>query len=271
MPKKIYAMNFVQADRFTGDGMPIVSTADVSAKTGFAPGNPATAQIGFQNAAGSSTGQMEGNTVGAYLNTNDLVTSVTDQTLMITPEYRWILPPWMDLSAPYPYTDSSTVLYGALDLQVPTAVGGNDVYVNQGHRFMDPTGFEVTFNIGFFHNNATSPGLGLTVDKTGRVYIINNPMGVITTYCTPAVGSAVYSPTPWSGFRHFEWSITYTQFQAALHALDAANPGVLTTFDPSQFRLATTHLNAELHTLGSAATIELGWSMKNLELWTAEI
>jgi hypothetical protein len=268
VPKKQYVMNFVQADRFTGDGNPVVSTVDVSALTGFAPVNPATAQRGFQNASGHSVAQMEGGTVGAYLNSNDLAPSASDSKLMITPEYRWILPPWTDFTAPIPLSGPGLVLHEAFDLQVPKCSGGNDVFVNMGHLFTDPNGVQLTYNVAVFHNNLANPGVGISLDAPTQNYILTNPLGVVTTYCTPTAGSSFYTPTPWSGFMHFEWSCSYQQFQAALHALDAAFPGVLTTFDPAQYRLSTTHLNAEVHTLGSAATIELGWSMKNLEIWT---
>ena len=72
----------------------LLQTADLvptswnaGSKTGFVPTSPSTAQRGFLNQVGTSTAQMEGDTVGAYINSKDLPTTLTNQLMMISPEY----------------------------------------------------------------------------------------------------------------------------------------------------------------------------------------
>jgi hypothetical protein len=73
--------------------------------------------------------------------------------------------------------------------------------------------------------------------------------------------------TPWTGWRHFQWTIDQAQFVAALKYLAAKYPGKITSTDPTQYVLVQVHLNAEFHY--SPTPAELGWSMRGLNVWVS--
>src|SRR5579872_3508150 len=259
-PKGSFTMVLWQANRFQSNGQLVSTTWDAGARTGFTPALPATAQLGFQNLAGTSTAQMEGDTVGAYLNSQDLPQSTADQKMMITPQY--IFPAG---SQPMPFAHPQGSLSGSFDLQIPVAVG-SDAYVTADLLFENPSGVRVSYGIEIFHNGAGHPVEGSAIDPITGSYMLNSPLGVDTRFVTAGSDSASVTGTPWSGWRHFDWSISEAQFVSALQHLTATYPGKVTSTDPVQYVLAEVHLNAEFHTKGQPA--QLGWSMRGLTLWT---
>jgi hypothetical protein len=259
-PKGVFKMVLWQPDRFQTNGLPVPTGWDAGSRTGFTPASATISQLGFQNRAGTSTGQMEGDTVGAYLNSQDLPPSSADQKMMMTPQL--IFPSG---SQPMPFLSTQSSLHGALDLQVPTAVG-SDAYVNADLLFKGPSGVRISISTSIFHNRGVTKAAGTGYDSPSNTYMLNSPLGVDQRFITKASTSAAATGTPWSGWRHFEWSMTEAQFVSALQHLNTAFPGQVTSIDPAQYVLAEIHLNAELHTRGQAA--QLGWSMQGLKLWS---
>ncbi len=204
---------------------------------------------------------MDGDTVGAYLNSADLPGSPTDQKMMITPQYVW-----NTASQPIPFASSSSALSAAMDLQIPTATG-DSTYVTSDFLFEGPNGVRISYGVKIFSNGHSDAVVGGDYNLASNVYEMNSPLEAGQQFVTLAPGSSANTGTPWLGWRHFEWSITQAQFAAALVYLGAQNPGVVQSTDPSMYSLAEVHLNAEFHFQPAAA--ELGWSMRNWQVSVA--
>jgi hypothetical protein len=263
MPTGSFDMMVLQPDPHTSTGNLVPTSWDAGSNTGFVPTSPSTAQLGFTNQAGSSTAQMEGDTVGAYLNSRDLPTTRTNQLMMITPQYRF--PPG---ATPVPFASSTSVLNGELDLQVPMAEGG-DTYVTADLLFLDPRGTRISLGVKLFQNEILGSGvLGTLYDPSEKVYILNSPLAADQKFLTQVQGSATTTGIPWLGWRHFQWTIDQAQFAAAIKYLVATYPGKITSTDTTQYVLDEVHLNAEFHY--SPAPAELGWSMQGLKVWLSD-
>jgi hypothetical protein len=255
-PTGTFKLVLWQPDPFTTNGELVPTAWNASSQTGFAPSNPMSDQLGFQNKPGTSTAQMEGDTVGAYINSQDLPSSPV-QKMMITPQYIW-----SSGTEPVPFASSTRVLSGSLDLQVPTASG--DAYVVADLLFKDPNGVRVSYGVKLFGNGVTNPVVGCGYDAPSKSYMINSPLGIDERFVSTA-NSASDTGVAWLGWQHFEWSINQSQFTAALQYLATQFPGQIQVVDPTQYILAEVHLNAEINFQPSAA--ELGWSMRGLKIW----
>ncbi len=250
-----------QPNPYVSNGELVPTTWDAGAQTGFTPSSPlSTTQLGFQNKVGTSTAQMGGDIVGAYLNSNNLPSSPAGQKMMITPQF--IFEPGTE---PVPFASSNSSLRASMDLQIPTAVGA-DTYVVADLLFTGPNGVRVSYGVVIFHNGQTRSSVGSGYDAPSNSYMINSPLGVDQRFVAQVQGSASFTGTPWLGWQHFEWSISPAQFVAALNYLDAEFPGKVQSTDPTQYVLAQVHLNAEFHF--QPAPAELGWSMRGWTVWT---
>ena len=259
LPTGSWDLVVLQQDPFTSTGRLVPTSWNAGSKTGFVPTSPSSAQLGFRNQLGTSTAQMEGDTVGAYINSKDLPTTLSNQKMMITPEYKF-----PSGAAPVPFAHATSVLNGEMDLQVPVAVGRH-TYVNADLLFVAPNGVRVSYGIKLFQNGAKSAVLGSRYDEVDNAYMINCPLGTDTRFLTKGSTGGSSTGTPWLGWRHFQWSIDQTQFVAALDRLAAQYPAAVKTTDPTQYVFAGVHLNAEFHYSPDPA--ELGWSMRGLKLW----
>jgi hypothetical protein len=263
MPMGTFDLLVEQPDPLTSSGNLVHTLWDAGAKTGFVPGSPSTAQLGFLDVVGATTAQMEGGTVGAYLNSKDLPTKLTSQKMMIAPRYGFPAG-----ATPVPFASSTGVLNAELDLQVPVAVG-SDTYVAADLLFVGPNGVRVSYGVKLFHNESRLPLLvGSDYDVPDNSYMLNCPVGAeaqYLTYLTTASTSSAATGTPWLGWRHFQWTINQAQFTAALKRLNAQYPTKVESTDPTQYVFSEVHLNAEFHY--SPAPAELGWSMRGLKIW----
>ncbi len=259
MPSGSFDMIFEQPDQFTSTGKPVATAWNAGSQTGFTPANPSTAQLGFRNVAGTSTAQMEGGVVGAYLNSADLPV-VTTRLFMIAPQYRYI-----PGTEPVPFGSSGSVLHGEMDLQVPMAVG-KDTYVSADLLFLDANGTRISFGFKAFQNGVRGTTVfGSLYDASEKVYILNSPIAPGQQFVTMGPSSTLAGGATWTGWRHFQWSVNQAQFAAALKYLVEKYPGKITSTDPSAYVFSEVHLNAEF--MYSPAPAELGWSMKNMKVW----
>jgi hypothetical protein len=260
MPMGSFDLLVEQPNPLSSSGNLVQTSWDAGSKTGFVPQSPSTAQLGFLNEVGTSTAQMEGDTVGAYLNSRDLPTTLKTQKMMIAPRYGF-----QAGATPVPFASSTSVLNAELDLQVPVAVG-SDTYVAADLLFVGPKGVRISYGVKLFHNGSSTPLLvGSDYDVPDNVYMINCPLGSDAQYLTTASTSSSSTGTPWLGWRHFQWTIDQAQFVAALKRLAAQFPTEVESTDPTQYVFAEVHLNAEFHY--SPAPAELGWSMRGLTVW----
>ena len=273
-PVGIFTLILWQPDPFTTNGELVPTAWNASSQTGFAPSNPMSDQLGFQNTPGTSTAQMDADTVGAYINSKDVpnspvvpggmdggcghVTTPPAQKMMIAPQYTW-----SSGSEPIPFASSTTVLSGSLDLQVPTASGESYVVVDL--LFEDPNGVRVSYGVKLFANGVTNPVVGCGYNAPANSYKIDSPLGIDERFVSKAANSASDTGVPWLGLQHFEWSISQSQFTAALQYLAPQFSGKIQDVDATQYVLAEVHLNAEINFLPGPA--ELGWSMSGLKIW----
>jgi hypothetical protein len=262
MPKGTFDLVLLQPNPETSTGYLVPTSWNAGSKTGFEPASPSIAQLGFRNQVGASTAQMEGDTVGAYLNSKDLPTTLSNQLMMISPQYIW-----PSGSTPVPFASSSSVLNGEMDLQVPTAVG-KKVYVAADLSFLDANGVRFSYSVVLFHNgiNGGSLPISTNFNAAEHIYILDAPLKAGQQFISLVSGSASVTGAPWAGFRHFQWSINQAQFVAALKYLESKFPGKITSTDPTQYQLVQVHLNAEMN-FSNATPSELGWSMRGMNLW----
>jgi len=259
LPQGSWNLVAFQKDPFTSTGYLVPTSWNAGSKTGLVPTSPSTAQLGFRNQVGTSTAQMEGDTVGAYLNSKDLPTTLSDQKMMITPAYRF-----PSGATPVPFAHSTTLLNVEMDLQVPVAVGQS--YVAADLAFVDPNGVRISYNIILFHNGVRGSGVPASrYDAPDNYYMMICPLGTDTRFVTKASTSGSLTGTPWLGWRHLQWTIDQAQFVAVINRLAAQFPGTVKTTDPTQWVFAGIHLNAEFHYSPDPA--ELGWSMRGLKVW----
>ena len=273
-PTGTFFLYVEQPDTFTTNGELVPTAWNASSETGFAPSNPISDQLGFQNTPGTSTAQMDGDTVGAYINSADVPTSPVvpagtgggcghvatppSQKMMIAPQYTWA-----SGTEPIPFASSTTVLSGSLNLQIPTASG--EAYAVVDMLFEDPNGVRVSYGVRLFANGATNPVVGCGYNAPANSYKIDSPLGFDERFVSKAANSASDTGVPWLGMQHFEWSISQSQFAAALAFLAPQFPGDIPDVDPTQYKLTQVHLNAELNFVPGPA--ELGWSMSDLTIW----
>ncbi|MGO9635835.1 MAG: hypothetical protein ACLPX1_18360 [Steroidobacteraceae bacterium] len=260
-PKGVFGLVLWQPNPNVSNGLLVPTAWDAGAQTGFTPASPLTAtQLGFQAKAGTSTAQMDGDTVGAYLNSADLPGAPAGQKMMITPQFIFTAG-----NEPVPFASSNSSLGASMDLQIPTAVG-SDTYVLADFLFVGPNGVRISYGVKIFSNGESTQQTGASYVSDANVYQLNSPLGADPRFVTQAQGSAPATGTPWLGWQHFEWSTTQAQFVAVINYLAAQFPENVQSTDPTQYVLAEVHLNAEFHF--QPAPAELGWSMRGWKVWT---
>ncbi len=263
LPTGVWDLVALQPNPDTSTHALVPTSWDAGSKTGFVPTSPSTAQLGFRNEAGTSTAQMEGDTVGAYINSADLPTTRSNQLMMISPQYKY----QVGLS-PVPFASSASVLNGEMDLQIPTAVG-KKTYVSADLSFVNASGMRICFSVNVFHNEVRRElVLAANYNAAENVYVLDVPLQASEQFITVVHGSSVATGIPWLGYRHFQWTINETQFVAALKYLAEKFPGKINSTDPTQYVFDEVHLNAEFSY--SPAPAELGWSMQGLTVWVSD-
>lgn len=260
-PIGVFEMILWQPNPSSSDGQLVPTDWNAASMTGFAPASPLNSmQLGFQNAAGTSTAQMDGDTVGAYLNSADLPGSPVDQKMMITPQFTFTAG-----SEPVPFASAGSTLGASMDLQIPVA-SGPSTYVLADFLFLGPGGLRISYGIKIFTYDDAPSVVGGVYDPPSGSYQLNSPLIADQLYVTLAPGSAAATGTPWVGWQHFAWSISQAQFIAALTYLASEYPSLSLSTDPSQYVLSELHLNAEMHFQPDPA--DLGWSMRGWQVWT---
>ncbi len=250
-----------QVDPYTTNGQLVATSWDAGSQTGFTPASPTDAQLGFQAAAGTSTAQMEGGTVGAYINSQDLPGAPAGQKMMITPQYNFAAG-----SQSAPFADASSSLSSSLNLQIPVA-SGNDTYVNADFLFVGPNGMRLNFGVKLFANGVTNPTFAASYDQPSNSYNFETPLDGSQQFISMTPGSAASAGAPWLGWQTFAWSISQSQFAAALNYMSAQYPQAVQSTNPAEYLLVEIHLNAEFHFQPEPA--ELGWSMSGWQVSVA--
>lgn len=236
-------------------------------KTGFYPSAPLDKhQAGFRNAPGVSVLQIDGNTVGAYLNSADLPEGSHNFKMMMTPELS-VAP----AAQVHPFAQGGRAILVSLDLQVPTAADGHNpgslTYVSADLMFVDRTrGTKISYGCNLFFNGHAHREAGghIRLDEDSQNMMINSVVGLDNAWLVAQPGSAVSQSEPWRGWKTFRFAITEKNFDAALAAFAQKDPGTKVSITPADYAFAKFHLNAELNF--RAAPAELGWSMRNAKI-----
>jgi hypothetical protein len=261
-PTGVFHMIMWQPNPSRSDGMLVPTGWRAGDKTGFYPSDPVDRhQGGFRDAPGSSVLQIDGDTVGAYINSADLPGGSNGYKMMMTPETS-VAPE----AQVHPFAQSGRAILVSLELQVPTAVdahhAGSTTYVSADLLFVDRSrGTKISYGCNLFFNGHPHRELGghVRLDEDSHNMMINSVVGMDNAWLITQPGSAISQSAPWRGWKTFRFAITEKSFIAALSAYNQQAAGV--SMNPGDYTFAKFHLNAELNYRTSAA--ELGWSMRH--------
>lgn len=269
---------FIKQNQDVVSGQPDVPTDwPAGSRTGFfPPGAPLTNwQIGILkpggNASQNEVTQGEGDTIGAYITSAAFPYRTHLNKVMVAPQYTF------DVTKPiFPFSTPGSLLTTNFDLQVPYA--HNDPRNPSNHPFVvsDITLAEVArdgtlFNRVVLHAGAFSAGQGgdnegINYDPATSSVLICAVIKPDSIYLTQLSGSATFSGSPWTGFRHFGFTQGTAQFAGGLSEAHKLYPALST--DPADYVLLEWHLNAELtYDLRDLnLPIDMGWSMRGLRV-----
>src|SRR5450755_764973 len=152
-PPGAFHMILWQPNPNRADGKAVPVTWNAGDRTGFYPAAPVDKhQAGFRDAAGTSTVQIAGDTVGAYINSADLPAGSHKDKMMMTPEIS-VAPP----AQVRPFAQTGRVIFVSLELQVPTAIDahreGSATYITADLNFADRTrGTKISYGCNLFFN-----------------------------------------------------------------------------------------------------------------------
>ena len=252
------------------DGLLTPSHRSVTDKTGFQPSNPLEKhQAAFQDSDDTTTVQIDGDTVGVYLQSKDLPTQSMEDKLMITPEFR--LSKTQQLR---PFEKPGTAMVNSFELQIPVAQDmdrkGNFTYASADFTFLDlKNNAKISYGAHLFHHSThprrnTARLLEKEVggfDAPSHAYQVGGAILAGSRVITVLNGSAEYQEEPWTGWRVYKIAITRQDFETALKALKEQNPSYPGSVDPADYTFTEWHLNAELK-FGSGPAA-MGWSMRH--------
>jgi hypothetical protein len=210
-----------------------------------------------------------GSTVGAYLISADLIRGSHLYKEMVTPAYEF--PPVARVAL---FDESDSAVSCTLELQVPVAADGggsprSGAYINLNLVMAkDTSGGQVSVNGGLFYNRRADDPERLGFDPVTKHVLVLTPIQRQSQWSTYTNDSDVRQGTPWKGWKRFRFNVTRDNFVSALKAVSAKHPAV-SPGDPSEWKLAMIHLNAEIRY--ETAPAEMGWSMRGLKCATAMV
>ncbi len=237
----------------------------------------------MRSAAGSTTTQMHGGVVGAYLNSADLSVEGLDDEgrprpgsggykMMVTPQILFD-----QKSRIHPFHSERSGLDLELDLQVPVAAcaekKGSLAYVSANLVLVDPqTTLKLSYILGLFAKRARMDPKKLVQhiahDEPSHSWMIRGTATFDHPWMELRPNSATFQTGPWRGWRRFAWAIRHEHVAAALEALRQQAPQTGTSLDPADYQLRSFHLNAEI--TYETAPSEMGWSMRNAKIEAVE-
>lgn len=257
------------------DGELVPSHKNVADKTGFQPSGPLEKQqAAFRDADDVTTVQVDGDTVGVFLQSRDLPNQSPGDKLMVTPEVKF-----PKENRGYPFAQPGVAMVNSLELQIPVAVDqsrpGNITYVTSDFTFEDrQTKAKISYGVHIFHHamRATrSPAREQLIksevhgfDEPSHAYQVGNQLWPGSRVISVLEGSTLFQDQPWTGWRSFKFAITGHNFTTALQALKQKFPEFSGSENPADYALVAWHLNAELKFATGPA--ELGWSMRHASI-----
>ncbi len=249
------------------DGMLSPTDWRAGDKTGFYPSAPLERhQEAFRNSPGASTVQIDGDTVGAYVNSADLSQGSHKFKMMMTPEMS--VAPSDQI---HPFAQPGRTIVVTLELQIPTAVdshnAGSESYVVADLLFVDrDVGTKISYGCKLFYNGHPQREAAghIRLDEDSQNMMVNSVVGLGNEWLTVLPGSATNQSEPWRGWKTFRFAITEKNFAAALAAYRGGDSSGKVSLRPADYAFAKFHLNAEVHFMNAPA--ELGWSMRHAKI-----
>jgi Putative Ig domain len=244
-----------------GAGDFVVNGWNAGALTGFTPGSPSTAQLGYVSSGQTTSAQWQGNEVGVYLQSIDRPSDPGNSKMMITPQINY--------AGQSIYTSLSTTLLHYMLMQVPTATntagtGTKDVYVTVDSRYQGPGGVFVATSVKIYSMAGSGiPLVTVSQDIPTSTYLMNIPLDPTNAAGYMTVLAGEFTHNTWSGLLPISFSVTGAQFQTGLQLLQTNYPSAFpnsTYVDPTQYTLLNSHINAEFHFTPSTDDCTLGWS-----------
>lgn len=256
----------------TADGSFVPTSWNVGEKTGLEiTENRLDQQLGMGTSPGSTTAQVCGNAVGAYLNSKDLSVEGLDadgQPLPGSPGYKMMVTPEIKFPSKNPirpFEKPGARLLLSFDLQVPVAndqkKNGSHSYVNPCFVFTDPTTkLKLSYIVATFSNGYRLTKADIRYDEPSHSWMLHTSMAPGQKWLVLEPGSEVFQSTPWTGWKHFAFAITTENMLSALREFSHQKPELPCSTNPGDYVLSSYHLNAEFNF--RTAPAELGWSMR---------
>ena len=233
--------------------------------TGLYPlGDLAKAQIGLRSNARASGAQIAGDAVGAFIDSADLPDGSLDSKFIITPSIEFS--PWVKVFNSPNKTESIGVSF---DLQVPVAVDQrrpqSSTYVVSDLMFHDTaSNSNLYLNVIIFKNGVAGPANFVFFDQPTSTNAAVGSLTKTSSFMTPSDNSQLFQSNPWTGWRHFSYTVSKKNLEAAIDSVKARFPTVKMSSDPITWELRQWHLNAEL--LFRDGPARMGWSMRHLTI-----
>ena len=275
-PVGVFYLHANQPNPYRTDNLYVPMLWDAGAKTGLhCPPDRRNWQLGIWPPSDPSgtglnhtTAQVYGGAVGAYLNSADLIHGSPESKMMISPNYQLATPRAV-------FTRPTSVVGVALDLQVPVATDAqvpnvSNTYVCLDMLFQCVNGARLSVSNHLFNHGTSRYTDGANFDQPTQTTIVAPAVMPTSNFVTLMPNSATLQSQPWTGWKHFAFTVSQAQFAAGIAGVSrlAASQGYALSTNPGDYKLMSTHLNAELHYTPSMPST-LGWSMQNLAVVSA--
>jgi hypothetical protein len=258
-------------------------------ETGFNPGGGktlSTYQAAYANTATASLAQIDGAEVGVYMDSDDLAgyttcpspsnPKVPDQgcKMMMTPEVAFPVSTYMPFKS-----GGSIVVSFELALPIGERTSGSEAYAVSDLLFEDTSGaldessnppapYRFSCGESIFDGGNPPASCNTNVDPVTGNILVNCPILAGAPYSanvTLAAGSSPFQTKPWTSMLPFQYEITASQFQTALHTAKGVMTGATFSTNPADYALIQWHANFELNKYEKGRS-RLGYSMQAITI-----
>ena len=255
-------------------------TGNVGDFTGFYPVGPGT-QVGLPGSCasrGSTVVQVQGAEIGVLLNSNDFLDKqgfYPHSPMCIAPQVIFPNPVQV-------FSQSCAVVAASFDLQVPSSFvnspsasapvpSSNQIVAYFGFT-EKTTGQTIAFGAQVWDSRGTNggEGNGVSVDPGTGSSVVLTPISSGGVYNTVLAGSSPFQPKPWTGLKHFVFTISAANMLNAIHAVNAKNSGSSIKPFPTQlanYSLTGFQLDSEIEYSNTPASF--GYSVANINIAAA--
>jgi len=255
-------------------------TGNVGDFTGFYPAGPGT-QVGLPGSCasrGSTAVQIQGAEIGVLINSNDFLDKQG-----FYPHSPMCLAPQVEFPNPVQvFSQSSAFVAASFDLQVPSSfvtspsasapVPSSNQIVAYFSFTEKTTGQTIAFGAQVWDSRGTNGGEGnsVFVDPGTGSSVVLTPISSGGAYNTVLAESSPFQPKPWTGLKHFVFTISATNMLNAINAVNANNSRSSTKPFPTQlanYSLTAFQIDSEIAYSNTPASF--GYSVANINIAAA--